>query len=458
MRARAQLIFLAPVILAALAATARPGEEAVPPKAGEPAPGAARRDSEFQAAVTWDADLATVTWKETLTDRSGGFSVILGPYLGWLSDTEVVVGWEVAAESKPASVSGGGYPMDRIKLRWARLEGLKPDSPYRCKLVSGGYASAEMTFRTLPAPGSAKLRFAVIGDTQNATVGAATVEKLYASIRAWRPPLVLHLGDMVYGTGSGYDLRQRRNWQGSLRIAQPVRASTLLAPVVGNHDIKPGLYPWPADYYGDIPAGKANAAGEARPPYYYSFDAANVHLVALCTEARKGGTGEPPGEKLFGAFTYAEQLAWLEADLAGAKADWTIAFFHQPLHTVGGPAAAPELREDLGRILDKHKVPLILSGHCHNYQRTWRITNADRQRSEAGTVQVVSGGANGFHKCKDAEWNRRHDEVYHYLRVEVDGESMIFEAVDADGKVFDRWRLKKNGQPEDLPLPAKAGG
>ena len=41
--------------------------------------------------------------------------------------------------------------------------------------------------------------------------------------------------------------------------------------------------------------------------------------------------------------------------------------------------------QDFGAVCDKHGVQLLLSGHDHSYQRTWRIGNVDRQRSDTGT-------------------------------------------------------------------------
>jgi 3',5'-cyclic AMP phosphodiesterase CpdA len=425
----------------------------------EPAPGAARRGSDFKAVVTWKETLATITWTEPL---GGGekFSVLTEPYIGWLTDTQAVVGWEVIAESKltakPYASLSGSYDMERIKFRWAKLSKLKPDTAYRYKLVSGGYAGKGFSFRTMPAKGTGKLRFAVVGDTQRALSSHVEVnEALFGLIEKERVPLVLHVGDLVYG-GAGYTINGRKSWYRVLAKMAGFRRSAFMALAPGNHDLHNGKYPWPSDYFGDIPAGKKNAAGNARPPYYYSFDVANVHFVALSTEVRKSYKGADLSDKrVHGAFTYNQQIKWLDEDLKNAKADWTVAFFHQPLHTVGGYSAGADVRKDFGALFDKYKVPLIISGHDHSYQRTRRIVNGTRKLSETGTVQVISGGASNFFSGKTASWNVRYDKINHYLRVEVDGAALTVQAVNTKGEVFDRWRLKKTGQPEALPLPGK---
>jgi len=56
-------------------------------------------------------------------------------------------------------------------------------------------------------------------------------------------------------------------------------------------------------------------------------------------------------------------------------------------------------------------------------------------------VQVISAGAANVFDGKSADWSVCHRKVAHYLRVEVDGGAMRFEAVDDQGRAFDRWTL-----------------
>src|SRR5438874_1307969 len=76
--------------------------------------------------VTWEGNLATIQWQEELADPKAGpgeaaFSLLTGPYLGWLSTTEATIGWEVIAEkglsAKPYASVAGNYPEDKIKFR-----------------------------------------------------------------------------------------------------------------------------------------------------------------------------------------------------------------------------------------------------------------------------------------------------------------------------------------------------
>ena len=421
--------------------------------------------------VTWDGDRATIAWKETLADPAAGpgevpFSLLTGPYLGWLTDTQATIGWEVIArrgitDTFKASLPGD-YDLKNLQFRSVTLTGLKPDTTYRYRLTASGgtyqYAGKEYSFRTLPPPAASSLRFAIIGDTQRFAQQPWTDinRRLYRDIQRWDPNLILHVGDIVMDSW-GPGVNGRKGWFRLFDLMRDLRATHWLAPAVGNHDVSVGKQVWAPDYFADLPARPNNPAGRAQPPFYYSFDVGNVHFVALCTELRRIGANKKDlaDAKVYDRFTYNEQIAWLEEDLRASRAPWKIAFFHQPLHTAGGYPCRPEFYRDFGRLFDQYQVPVIFSGHDHSYQRTWRIKNATRQRADDGTVQVVSGGASNLHKqARSPDWNLFYLRVNHYLRAEVRGDTLRVDAVLDGGEVLESWEVKTAGQPKTLkPQP-----
>ncbi|MEX0716193.1 MAG: metallophosphoesterase family protein [Planctomycetaceae bacterium] len=418
---------------------------------------------EPQPAVTWDGDLATIEWTEPLRDEKAAdgevpFSILTGPYLGWLTPDSAVIGWEVVAEKKlterPYASLSGNYVLDRMQFRSAKLNDLKPDTVYRYRLRSPGdgfrLKSPEFEFRTLPPPDSKVVRFALIGDTQRHAAAPWTDinQRLYADIIEWDPPLVLHVGDIVYDSW-GASINGRKGWFRVMNLMRPLRARAFLAPGLGNHDIHPDRAIWPPSYFRDIPV-KTNAAGSSRPPFYYSFDVGHVHFVALCTEVGAGRDFDRT-RRLYDSFTYDEQLAWLDENLKSTRAVWKVVHFHQPLHTTGGYPAPQVIREDFGRLFDKHGVQLVLSGHDHSYQRTWRIDNATRERADDGSVQVVSGGASNLFPSRGPQtWNVLHTKVHHYCRVTIDGDEARIETIRDSGEALESWKLPLVGQPETI--------
>jgi hypothetical protein len=156
---------------------------------------------------------------------------------------------------------------------------------------------------------------------------------------------------------------------------------------------------------------------------------------------------------VFDAYTYNEQLAWLDQDLEDSSATWKIVVMHEPMYTVGGYRADGALVKDLGALFDKHQVPLVFSGHDHSYQRTWRINNGTLQKSDTGTVQLLSGGAsNFFGRNRYPDWNIIYEETNHFMRVEADGDTLTFKAVNPNGVVLESWSLSTVGQPVTIPV------
>jgi hypothetical protein len=414
-------------------------------------------------STEWNGNLAKISWKETLVDPTAQageipFSVLTGPYINWLSPTQVTVGWEVIAEKtltqQPYATLPKDYPVKNSAFRTATFTDLKPDTVYRYRLVSEGngykYESKEFSFRTLPPADTKTFRFAAIGDTQSQS--DPLERNLFGLIADWKPALVLHLGDML-PTGRGDDHPIHQSWFRAQDRNKVLRANFFMAPTSGNHCWAGKGHGWYADYFGNMP-NVAVADAEAKPPFFYSFDVGNVHFVSLNTEAEKSNTTKIIAEQKRRdlPFSYNDQLAWLDKDLAGTKATWKVIFFHKPLHTVGPYPATDVFRKDVGALCDKYGVQVLLSGHDHSYQKTWRINNVTREHSDSGTVQVVSGGGGGslFNRKLEADWNIIHVKIFHYLRVEVDTDEMRFHAVDAKNQIFDSWRLKKTGQPEKL--------
>jgi acid phosphatase len=62
------------------------------------------------------------------------------------------------------------------------------------------------------------------------------------------------------------------------------------------------------------------------------------------------------------------QLSWLEAGLAGSKADWKIVVGHHPVFSKGRHGDTPELIRDVKPLLERYGVQVYLNGHDHDMQ------------------------------------------------------------------------------------------
>ena len=205
------------------------------------------------------------------------------------------------------------------------------------------------------------MRLAVVSDTH---LSRATPEAL----RNWDaivdhladdpPDLVVHAGDLTLdGANDGQDLDDARRLLD--RLPAPWRA------VPGNHDI------------GDNPRPE-QAAGEAVDDERRDRWLATIG-ADWWSERVDGWTVVAVDAQLFGSglAAEAEQRQWLEGALGGVPADGRLVFVtHKP---VTGPAdelasappyrfLPPPTRAWLGDLLAASGVPMIVSGHVHQYR------------------------------------------------------------------------------------------
>lgn len=224
--------------------------------------------------------------------------------------------------------------------------------------------------------------------------------------------LLLHTGDIAYPVSSDAALEEL--YFGTYR---GLMARTPFYPCPGNHDYIDDLQPylrWHA-----FPGGQETiAAHEGR---YYRFEAKGVEFLAL-------DSNDPLWEGK-------AMLDWLDARLAASRAFWRVVFFHHPPYT-GGKHAEDQTcilaKERLAPRLERARVPLVLNGHDHNYQR-----------SLAGdtTYLVTGGGGAWLYEAGTHERLQKSGNWHHYLRALVDGWRMRVEAVGLDGSVLDNVEL-----------------
>jgi 3',5'-cyclic AMP phosphodiesterase CpdA len=119
-------------------------------------------------------------------------------------------------------------------------------------------------------------------------------------------------------------------------------------PVTGNHDYRT---PGASGYFGYF-----GAAAGAAPKGWYSYDTGGWHVIVLNSNA---------------GFINAEQLAWLESDLAANPEVCSVAMWHHPRYTSGAHAldATIPATQPLLNAVYAGGVDIVLNGHDHWYER-----------------------------------------------------------------------------------------
>jgi hypothetical protein len=346
------------------------------------------------------------------------------PYLQQLTDRSGKLVWTAAGE-QPATVllrrADGGAPVAAAVTRdesaqlpagqrqWvASLEGLSPDTLYCYQLREGEAAVAEAGFRSAPArDGATPARFVVFGDSGE---GGEDQHAVLDQVKTVPFDFILHTGDIAYdnGTRSQFEAHFFDVYADLLRLF-PV------FPASGNHEYETQQ----AAPFREAFVLPENGGPEGKERWY-SYDWGPVHFVVLDTE-RIGPV----------------QAAWLEADLSAASdRPWTIVYGHKPPFSSGSHGNDAGFQQTFVPILERHHVPLVLSGHDHDYERV---------KPQNGVTYVVTGGGGrGSRDVGHSSFTAFSESVQHFVYVTATADTLALHAIDGTGAEFDSLVLHRS--------------
>jgi hypothetical protein len=309
--------------------------------------------------------------------------LIRGPYLQMGTPTSVIVKWRTD-EPTDSFVFYGPSP-DNLYLvdgdftpateHSIRVTGLYPNTQYFYSIgslierLAGG--DENHFFITHPPPGTAKpTRIWAIGDAGTASAddfGSHLVRDAYYGYTATnRTDVWLMLGDNAYYYG--------RDWEYQMAVFDTyptILRNTILWSTLGNHETYGPDTQGRIAYHDIFSLPTEAEAGGVRSgtENYYSFDYANIHFVCLDSEissrTRAGAMWN-----------------WLEQDLQANTNEWLIAFWHSPPYSKGSHDSdnlgdnfgnMTDMRTNFVSLLESYGVDLVLSGHSHNYERSFLL-------------------------------------------------------------------------------------
>ncbi|ADB36116.1 metallophosphoesterase [Spirosoma linguale] len=307
--------------------------------------------------------------------------LVRGPYLQVVTPTSVVVRWRTdqpitgrvwfgrSASSLTESIRESQPALEHSLT----LTGLQAATRYAYAV---GFDDTQLTNGSdyyvktaLPAGDTRPVRLWALGDFGSGSENQRNVYQAYQKATANRPAdLWLWLGDNAYSFGFEDEFQQY-----VFSVYPQTLRNTPLFITPGNHDYADSETNFNVAYYKLFAFPEKGEAGgvPSDSKSYYSADYGNVHLVSLDSQ------GRPDGQyRLYD--TTSAQVQWLKRDLTANKLPWTIVIFHHPPYSKGGHNSDTQLsmkllRENLTPILERYGVDLVLNGHSHGYERTYRI-------------------------------------------------------------------------------------
>ena len=389
-------------------------------------------------------------------------TVVRRPYLQQMSATRVVVVWATRESGTPTvritsgstsrtvtgtsrlvanSQTGLGFDYYHHEVS---IGSLTPSTIYNYEATLTGLAVAAAAFRTAPPTGSGEISFVAIGDSGT---GSPEQRQIAALMAADPSDLMLHAGDIAYGNTGGTGDASYGTFNGwFFDVYAAMLPSRALYTTEGNHDSRPTNGNGVA--YLDAFTLPANGATPAYPDHaerYYSFDYGRVHFVALDTEFAFQDTARR-----------AEQVSWLESDLAGSAQPWKIAVFHRSPYSAGGEHGSDlAVRNAFGPLFEQYGVQLVVSAHEHDYERTLP-TRAGASGTPV-TYVVTGGGGAPLYPAGTAAWTAYSASRHHYVRGSVSECTLTVRAIGLNGSAFDTLTLDRCGVPpsaDDIVLYA----
>jgi hypothetical protein len=291
-----------------------------------------------------DDSHATIRWETCRGGTSGEVNIAPEgqPSAGWVaqsveSETDLAVSHQAVLNPQATPDYAGAWFMHE-----AKLVGIQPNTCYAYSLA--GDPSRAGRFCT-QRPSGAPLRLFAVGDT-NVGLGP-TMSNILTYILPMKPELTLHVGDIEY-YDSGFD-----TWQLWADVMRPLLAQGAFFPAIGNHESET------PDEYQTYTLRFFHGAGFGGTDEFYEFSTAGVHFFILDTQDATDGNSP--------------QAVWFTQQIQIAEQEpgyrFSIVFFHKPFVTCGDTGDDPVARAYFEPLFIAHKVPLVLQGHMHGYER-----------------------------------------------------------------------------------------
>ena len=441
------------------------------------------------AAASYSSQLRRYPY---LTDAVGAYTTI-----NWATDRSQTSGAVRYGKSGSESCTAHYVPATKTAItvngvaeyQWKAMLNLMPGTQYCYRVYLGSSPTSEVdllgsdsapTFSTqVPSGANQSFSFVVFGDwgqvdANGTNSSQASIMSLIASSGA---RFVLTTGDNGYPSGT------QANFGDLIQTGSNISAifgpsfwkvpgsSLPIFPSTGNHGLTssdinhPALLTWPEDRAVSTSNGRYvketycclnGTSSTSLPSTWYAFDAGPARFYVLDTAWTDTNNGTVTDYKNDYDYHWAPgtpQYQWLVADLAAHPSVLKFAIFHYPLLS-DNPNEATDTYllgdSSLEGLLKQNGVDIAFTGHSHIYERNLA--------SAAGIVNYITGGGGATigtlgtcssldayaikftttgKACGSAPVPTSAAQVYHFLKVTVNGTNVTVTPINSLGQSFD---------------------
>ena len=340
------------------------------------------------------------------------------------SQQQCLIEWGTDTTYSMGSALTDEYTRDHLHIH--TITELTPTVHYYYRVSCSG-SEIKGNFHAAASTAATNVSFMVYGDTRTNYMTHDSLVAVMVAQYAANPDLqtvFLHSGDLVYTGGLESSWQNEFFSDEQLNLRQLMREVPMVA-CLGNHE----LYSDTAMHI-DTPL-----FGKYLPyPYvdrrYWSFDYGPAHFV-IADHYPEYYEPFAPGE------ISAEELAWIESDLAATSKPWKLVMIHEPGWSCGGGHDNNEDVQDLLQPLcETYGVQFLFAGHNHYYARG--CVN--------GVHHITTGGGGAPLAWPQPGWPNiiTGIRIYHFCCVEITGDQLCLTAIDIDGEVIDSFCVDLN--------------
>jgi 3',5'-cyclic AMP phosphodiesterase CpdA len=243
----------------------------------------------------------------------------------------------------------------------------------------------------------------VYGDSRS---GHSIHKAIVRTIIKTEPSAVFHTGDLVYDGSSSAE------WATFNSITSELVESTPFYPALGNHDL-PQNHDLPPQLFldnFDLPNNER----------WYTVEVDGLHFIIL-----DSNTDLVEGS---------EQYEWLENELLQVADEFAAVVFHHPLLSTGPHGDELDLGPILVPLFEEYDVELVLNGHDHDYERSFK--------DGVYYLVVGGGGAPLYQQEGSSDYSQVFKSAYHFCALTVSDGGVTIQAFDLDLRIIDQFSIE----------------
>ena len=333
-------------------------------------------------------------------------------------------------------------------------KGLEPNSTYKYRYKTDGDWSEVYTYKTQSSENG--FGFIAVGDPQ---IGIGTGGSEQDTAR-WENTLTLATGRMpnasfIMSMGDQVDGNKEEDQYAGFLYPEILRGMAI-STLAGNHDCDVPNLTWHFNNPNMTNYGETNAGGD----YYFSYG--DMLVISLNSNAVLKST------KSANAIAVEHRKCIEEALASNPYAKWRVVDFHQDIYGYPDHYSDPEVtrcREQLYPIIDDYDIDVVLTGHGHNYTRSYQMENDSPVKADGvdysssnvtvqnpdGTVYFeLSTSASKNYENNKAGFNSHiaksfaENDIQSYSLVKVTDSSFTIETYRTDtDEMYDSYTIEK---------------